>query len=381
MHKFRLPVFAILFAVCSLTGWIFLGDRSKKPEKADAGKEHSKSETQAIKDNISQPSSNPGEPLRDHRTTGKSTKADTLSRIIADYDALIKKFGGEELRRQKMILVGLAAGGLSPSDTCLLLDHVSGDLGDDMGQLAHIVGGAMSMAQESPGSSEELQAWVLKVENPTFKVELLKVMGRFYSGSLNDPMPFYQKMELKSEKDFFLAGFLGKFTGPFRSPVEWLAKFSLEAGTYPNLVETIKNLPASCDVSAIPQYLGSGENSLPSDVVGALIGKWAETSPLAAAQFVSNAKVDNIIEALGTMMDSSSPNLLSLMNAWESTPEKDETISVMLQHSDLQSPQLAWDLGLQVGDAEKREALLTGIFQKWAKDDKQAANAAWDKLR
>ncbi|MBK1884281.1 hypothetical protein JIN85_17815 [Luteolibacter pohnpeiensis] len=363
----------------SLTALLFYGvysdeislhDQDQGNEKLESGKEFPERFASLTK-----------QPKHSENASNSYDVNDSLSEVTKGYDLLKSKFSGKSLRDEQIEYIGRVTIGLSPMEICLFLDYVSDELGDDMERLAHLIGAAMSTADSELGNSEEIQKWVISVKSPIFKTALLREMGRYYSGVAgSDPMPFYQKISLESEKDRFLAGFIEKFTGDVRSPIEWLIKFSPESGEHPQLIKVIKNLPESYDISKISQYSSENVNSLSDDVKGALIGKWVDTDPVAAANFLAGSKISDAEQILGSMMSSSSEKLLPLMSAWENTPQKDDAISHLLQNFTIHSPQLAWELGLQMSNAENRELLLTEVYYEWAEKNKEDADAAWNKF-
>lgn len=364
--------------VCLAVGLAILGGRrhdteSLRDKKPPASRESS--------------SWHPATPKRDpgldvSRFRGGNSKS-PLANAIAEYDALNRRFTGNQLEDERLQCIGRVTRKLSPVETCRFLDHVSGDLNEaSLTMTATVIGGVLTSASTDLGTFEQIQQWVLGVESPLFKAELLANAGRYFGlRDTSDPRPFLAGIPTPSGKDQFLAGYFGRFQNGDDFPLNKLWEFSPREGSSPRLVEVIQKLPSNADFSDFRKILESKSGTPTSDVFTALIGKWSDVDTAGAARFCADApeSVKQSVDAvLQGMVESSHQSLPRLIDAIPPSPEKDEIVATMVRGAAHYSPEHAWRLGLQLQDPDARVRLLTEIYTTWAASDKAAATAAWE---
>jgi len=264
----------------------------------------------------------------------------------------------------------------------LFLDYLkergAGDLRDWI--LQDGIGGLFS-----GDAAEAARGWVTTVQDENLKLQFLSRVGKEWVG-VGFKTYFDALDGSRPAQASLLTGYcctLAK-TDPLGAMKLFKEMCVPKRINYGQLPEVIAMAPTNSDFVKMAGFFDEDDRPLAKTSRRAVLLNWAGVKPAEAAQYViANTKVvhpDQMGVVVGKWAETAPDAATEWLNKAPAGKPRDEGMAAMARHWAAGDPAKGWQYAASVGDMTKRVTVATEVFKEWEKKDRAAAEKAWVEL-
>lgn len=283
-----------------------------------------------------------------------------------DYQKLSAMFESIEAEEAMAVIDGVRAKG---GGAARLLDIISGP--------------AMTRILSKGASPDAFRSWIDGMEGDWARSRILAAAGAI---CLEDGTAGFHQMVAafpqQRDKDELIGAYYSRLAA--YQPEKAIRGFLEQKGDYAKLTGIVASVPDEANFRGLAGVLFPDHRPGADQVRSALLQRWSEVDPLAAATYSMSSvdsSPDQVALVIGTWCNSDPRKAADWICTLPRGTKADAAIKEAIRQRASSEPKLAWGMAALIQDPEEKREAYRATHEIWRRYQPEEADAAWNKVQ